>query len=62
MNNYTDHKSLGCYKGPSGNLKAQKEELTKKSRTFAKIVRSVNLSRLEADMMYKAIFIPSIGY
>jgi len=54
-------KYLGCMKAPA-NQEAQKKEIEKKCKDFAKVVNCSNLSRKEARALYHAIYLPSVGY
>jgi hypothetical protein len=62
MDNKQDHKSLGCYKGPSGKLAAQKDALAKKCSQYTSIVKFTPFNRMETSMFYLLIFLPSVGY
>ena len=62
LENYEDHKSLGCHKGPSGSLRAQLQALKKKSQHFTHLVCSTPLDRVEANMCYRGIYLSSLGY
>jgi hypothetical protein len=58
----TSHWDLGCQKGPSGKMKTQKVDLTKKCNHVARIVKSTPFDRLETNMFYRSIFLSSMGY
>ena len=45
-----DHKSLGCHKGPSGELQAQLKALQAKAEDTVRLVKSTHFTRQEAHM------------
>jgi hypothetical protein len=62
MNNYTSHKSLGCYKDPRGELKTQEKALLDKAKEFTRVVKSCAFTRRETNMFYRSICLASMGY
>jgi ribonuclease HI len=56
------HKTLGCYKAIDGNEKEQISYLQTKSKKFSRCLYTANLSRKQANMAYKMIYIPSMKY
>jgi ribonuclease HI len=56
------HKTLGCYKAIDGNEEEQIKFLTNKSRQFGRKLYNKSLTRKQANMAYKAIYIPSMRY
>jgi len=61
-NSITDHKSLGCLIGPQGKLKDQLREIKTKCAYYANLARHANLTRREADMFYRSVFVASTSY
>jgi ribonuclease HI len=58
----TAHKTLGCFKAIDGNEKAQIKYLSDKSRQFGRKLYNTSLTRKQAIMAYKTIYIPSMRY
>jgi hypothetical protein len=56
------HKTLGCFKAIDGNEKEQISYLHTKSNKFARCLHNANLTRKQANMAYKMIYIPSMKY
>jgi hypothetical protein len=56
------HKTLGCFKAIDGNEKEQIKYLSDKSRQFGKKLHNTSLTRKQANMAYKMIYIPSMRY
>ena len=62
MANEMDHKSLGCHKGPSGELKAQLQALQEKAEFYTRVIKSSPLNRREANMFQRSIVLSSMCY
>jgi hypothetical protein len=56
------HKTLGCFKAIDGNEQAQIQYLYDKSRQFGRKLHHAPLTRKQANMAYKTIYIPSMRY
>jgi ribonuclease HI len=56
------HKTLGCYKAIDGNEREQINYLRTKSKKFGRNIQNSNMSRKQANMAYKMIYIPSLKY
>ena len=56
------HKSLGCYKSIQGNQDQQVKYLKNRSNKYANAMKNGKLTRKQARMSYKTIFIPSVKY
>jgi hypothetical protein len=56
------HKTLGCYKAIDGNEQEQIKFLTNKSRQYGRKLYNKSLTRKQANMAYKAIYIPFMRY
>jgi hypothetical protein len=56
------HKTLGCYKAIDGNEMEQTTYLHTKSKKFDRNLNNVNMTRKQANMAYKMIYIPSMKY
>jgi hypothetical protein len=56
------HKNLGCYKAIDGSEKDQVKYLTDKSRRCGRKLCNTSLTRKQATMAYKTIYIPSMRY
>lgn len=60
---YTAHKTLGHYKEPAGNQRAEQfRQLRKKSHTATESLWKCFLTPVEAWTYYYACYLPSIGY
>jgi ribonuclease HI len=59
---HTAHKTLGCFKAIDGNEKEQIKYLSDKSRQFGRKLNNASLTRKQALMAYKTIYIPSMRY
>jgi hypothetical protein len=56
------HKTLSCYKAIDGNEQDQIKYLTNKSRQYGRKLYNKSLTRKQANMAYKTIYIPSMRY
>ena len=56
------HKTLGCYKAIDGNEVEQIKYLKSKSDKYGYMLKNAKLSRKQANMAFKSIYIPSIKY
>ena len=56
------HKLLGCHKAPTGNSDSQYYSIKTKCDDYAKVIQSSCLTRLEAKVFYRHIYIPSVSY
>jgi hypothetical protein len=56
------HKTLGVYKAIDGNELEQITQLKIKSEAFGRKVQKASLSRKQANMAYKMVYIPSLKY
>jgi hypothetical protein len=56
------HKTLGCYKAIDGNEKEQIQYLSNKSKQYGRKIHTAGLTRKQANMAYKMIYIPSMKY
>jgi len=58
----SDHRSLGCYKGPQGTLRKQLQVIRDRCLYYAKLARSAQFTRQEANMFYRSMFLSSAGF
>jgi hypothetical protein len=56
------HKTLGCFKAIDGKESAQIKFFHDKSRQFGRKLYNASLTRKQANMAYKTIYIPSMRY
>ena len=59
---YVAHKTLGCYKSPSGAQKTQFQKLEQKCIRHARVVSTSALSRAESWTYYYSKYLPSVSY
>jgi hypothetical protein len=59
---HTAHKTLGCYKTIDGNEREQIKYFTTKSCQYGRKLCNKSLTRKQANMDYKTIYIPSMRY
>ena len=60
--NYESRKTLGVHLNPAGVMTTQIKMLQKKSQKFEECVLANVLTRREAQMLYHAIYLPSVTY
>lgn len=58
----TAHKTLGCYKAIDGNEDAEVKYLKNRSDDFGHSLKNATLSRKQANMAYKMMYISSLKY
>lgn len=56
------HKTLGCYKAINGNEIDQVKYLKERSDKFGYSLKNASLTRKQAKMAYKMVYIPSLKY
>ena len=56
------HKTLGCFKSITGNSDQQLQYLKARSDKYANAIKNGKLTRKQARMAYKTIYIPSLQY
>jgi hypothetical protein len=56
------HKTLCCYKAIDGNEREQINYLRTKSKKIGRNIQNSNMSRKQANMAYKMIYVPSLKY
>ena len=56
------HKTLGAMETPSGDYKAEISRLMSKSRAMAQRISSSTVSRHEAMVIFRSMYLPSISY
>ena len=59
---YTAHKTLGCYKAIDGNEIEQIKYLKTKSDAYGQSFKNAQLSRKQAKMAYRMVYISSLKY
>jgi hypothetical protein len=59
---YTAHKTLGCYKEPSGNQQAVAKHLLANSNRRARQLATSLLDRKESWTFYHSVYLPSVSY
>lgn len=59
---FENHKTLGHYKSPSGNLKLQRKKRIDTAKTMALSITSSRLTLPLAYQMYLAVYLPTIQY
>ncbi len=59
---YTAHKTLGCYKEPSGNQRAAAKHLLANSNRRACQLSTSPLNRKESWTFYHSVYLPSVSY
>lgn len=56
------HKTSGCYKAINGNEREQKKRFKSKSDKYGYMLKNATLSRKQANMAYRSVYIPSLKY
>lgn len=56
------HKTLGCFKNPDMDSKAQAEDLRKKAERISQLTFSNGLSSATIKLAYSSVYLPAIQY